>query len=477
MVFSSVVFLFYFLPLFFLAFYLFGRSKGVLLAFSLVFYAWGEPTYILLMLLSIGMNHQFGLAIEKAHATGRDRMWLSLGIAANLAPLVLFKYSTFLVGIFTQDLFSLFGKAPLLVKVPHLVLPLGISFYTFHALSYLIDVYRKDVKAERSLRDLTVYISMFPQLVAGPIIRYKTIAGELHHPVMSTHRTARGIRIFVIGLAQKVLIANTVAASADAIFALPAEHLTTPLAWLGISCYTLQIYFDFGGYSSMAIGLGLMIGFTFPLNFRYPYVARSMTDFWRRWHISLSSWFRDYLYIPLGGNRVSPWRTYVNLFVVFLLCGIWHGAAWTFVVWGLLHGGYLVIERLGMGRLLERLPVVLRHAYVLLCVMVAWVFFRADSLDQALHYLKAMAGFGASAVAAPLMSRYLGLDVMLAIAAGLLAAGPHGAAIAVWVGDRLSVGRLRLGPSLGLVGLMGLLLLATMSLAGGAYNPFIYFRF
>jgi alginate O-acetyltransferase complex protein AlgI len=295
--------------------------------------------------------------------------------------------------------------------------------------------------------------------------------------VISTDRTARGIRIFVVGLAQKVLIANTVAASADAIFALPFDQLSTPLSWLGIACYTLQIFFDFSGYSSMAIGLGLMIGFTFPMNFRHPYVARSITDFWRRWHISLSSWFRDYLYIPLGGNRVAPWRVYVNLFVVFLLCGFWHGAAWTFVVWGLLHGALLVVERIGLGRRLERMPAVAQHAYVLVCVMVAWVFFRADGLANAVQYLKAMAGFGADSVDVPRVGRFLGLDIAIAIGAGILASGPFGAKAANWLGNRLSIGRLTLAPTLELAGLMVLMLLATMSLAGGAYNPFIYFRF
>ncbi|MEI6987429.1 MAG: MBOAT family protein, partial [Rhodospirillaceae bacterium] len=446
MVFSSIIFLFYFLPIFFLCFFVFGCSRVVVLAFSIVFYAWGEPTYILLMLLSIGMNYKFGILIEQSCAIGRDGLWLIFGIVANLIPLIVFKYSGFLIMTITSDLFSWVGLRPLHVHWPHLYLPLGISFYTFHALSYLIDVYRKDVAAERSLRSLMLYISMFPQLVAGPIIRYKTIAGELHHPVRSVERTAHGIRLFIIGLAQKVLIANTVAVSADAIFALPANQLSPELSWLGIISYTLQIYFDFDGYSNMAIGLGLMIGFTFPQNFNYPYIASSMTDFWRRWHISLSSWFRDYLYFSLGGNRGSPRRTYVNLLIVFLLCGIWHGAAWNFVVWGLLHGAFLVLERVGMGRLLLRLPTVVRHTYVLLCVMVTWVFFRADSLGSAVHYLRAMAGLGTDCATAPVIGRYLGWDVVIAIVTGLLVAGPHGLAGTIWLGDRLAIGRLKLGP-------------------------------
>jgi alginate O-acetyltransferase complex protein AlgI len=353
-------------------------------------------------------------------------------------------------------------------------LPLGISFYTFHSLSYLIDVYRRDVRAERSLRDLAVYVSMFPQLIAGPIIRYKTIAGELHKPVISMDRFATGIRYFVIGLSQKVLIANTVAATADAIFALPPGQLSTPLSWLGIVCYTLQIYFDFGGYSNMAIGLGLMIGFTFPINFNYPYISTSITEFWRRWHISLSSWFRDYLYVPLGGNRVPPWRTYLNLWIVFLLCGLWHGAAWNFVVWGAAHGALLVLERAGFGGVLARVHPLVRHTYVMLAVMATWVLFRADSLGAAGHYFAAMIGFGASSAAVPPLQRFLGIDVVLAIMTGIVASGPYGDRALKYVGSILRAGEVQVGQLTGLVLLLGLV---TLSLAGGAYNPFIYFRF
>ena len=349
MVFSSIIFLFYFLPMFLLCFALSGFSKYVLLGFSLIFYAWGEAIFLPLVLLMIVLNFYIGVAIENGHISGHARKWLIVGIVLNLLPLGLFKYGEFL----SQTLIKLIGPnighvlAPLQQDLAELPLPLGISFYTFHSLSYLIDIYRKDVRAERSIRDLAVYISMFPQLIAGPIIRYKTVARELHKPVIEPQRTALGVYVFTIGLAQKVLIANTVAASADAIFALPFRQLSTQDAWLGIICYTLQIYYDFGGYSNMAIGLGFIIGFTYPINFNYPYISTSMTEFWRRWHISLSSWFRDYLYFPLGGNRISQERTYLNLWIVFLLCGLWHGAAWSFVIWGAVHGFFLVLERGG----------------------------------------------------------------------------------------------------------------------------------
>jgi alginate O-acetyltransferase complex protein AlgI len=478
MVFSSIVFLFYFLPLFFLAFLVSGFSKYVLLVFSLVFYAWGEPVFLPLMLAMIGANYALGKAIERGHADGRARYWVTLGIIINLLPLAIFKYGMFLVQMLAGLVAPLAGRwlgiAPEQLVANSIPLPLGISFYTFHALSYLIDVYRKDVRAERSLRDLAVYMSMFPQLIAGPIIRYKTIAGELHKPVFTAERAALGIRYFVIGLAQKVLIANTVAATADPIFGLPPDQLSGPLAWLGIVCYTLQIYFDFGGYSNMAIGLGLMIGFTFPVNFNYPYISTSVTEFWRRWHISLSSWFRDYLYIPLGGNRVSASRTYLNLWIVFLLCGLWHGASWNFVAWGAAHGGLLVLERAGFGGVLGRMSPLIRHVYVLLAVMATWVLFRADTMEAAIHYYRALLGFGIGTVAVPPLSRFFGLDVIIALVTGIIASGPFGQWTMVATGSALRLGDIRIGQLVGLAALFGLV---TLSLAGGAYNPFIYFRF
>jgi alginate O-acetyltransferase complex protein AlgI len=472
MVFSSVTFLFYFLPLFLLAFYATRRSKTVVAVFSIIFYAWGEPAFVVLLFGSILMNYWLGLRIEREHGTGAARLWIAAGIVLNLIPLALFKYSGFVL----QTLTAVTGLSPKYAVKYAFALPLGISFFTFHALSYLIDVYRRDVRAERSIRDMILYIAMFPQLVAGPLVRYKTIAGELHRPNVSLDRTADGVRLFLIGLSQKVLIANTVSASADAIFALPQDQLSSLVAWVGIVCYTAQIYFDFAGYSNMAIGLALMIGFTFPINFNYPYVARSMTEFWRRWHISLSSWFRDYVYIPLGGNRGSPVRTYVNLTIVFLLCGIWHGAAWTFVLWGLAHGLLLVVERLGLGRIIAGCPIVVQHGYVLLLVMATWVLFRADGVPQAFAYLGAMFGVGAEAPFAPPLARFLGWDVLLALGAAVIGAGPYGAKLGRRALQALSTVR-PLGSAAELGTLAALFVLVAMSLAGGAYNPFIYFRF
>jgi len=478
MVFSSIVFLFYFLPLFYAVFALSRFSKVVILVFSLIFYAWGEVVFLPLVLIMIALNFILGKKIEAGLETGSAKRWLSLAIIVNLLPLLFFKYAMFLLSIVRpviDPLATKFFGAPITPDPSfHLPLPLGISFYTFHALSYLIDVFRRDVKAERSLRDLAVYTLMFPQLIAGPIIRFKTIAGELHNPVITPERVALGIQIFVTGLAQKVLIANTVAVNADAIFGLAPEQLSTALAWLGIVCYTVQIYFDFSGYSTMAIGLALMIGFTFPLNFNYPYSSQSMTEFWRRWHMSLSAWFRDYVYLPLGGNRVSPQRTYVNLCTVFLLCGLWHGASWNFVLWGMAHGLLLVIERMGFGETLQRAPRVARHLYVMFAVMMTWVLFRVETLGQARRYFRALFGFGPEPVAAMPLAHYLGLDIILALLAGAAAAGPWGARAVTALNQRLVISGVE--PAR-LAALVLLLAASTLSLAAGSYNPFIYFRF
>jgi len=341
-VFSSVTFVFYFLPLVLVAYLLLPARNIVLLFASLVFYAWGETYFIAVLMVSIGLNYLFGILIEKSYDEKRRTTALFLGLGADLGLLCLFKYLNFIADNLNVFL-STGGYAP--IEIHHIHLPLGISFFTFQAMSYLVDVYRRTVPAERNIFNLGLYIAMFPQLVAGPIVRFNQIADQLHKRSVTTDAFSLGVRRFVVGLGQKMLIANILAVPADAIFAVPSEGLTPAIAWLGVVAYTLQIYFDFAGYSNMAIGLGHMFGFTLPENFNYPYIAQSITEFWRRWHISLSRWFRDYLYIPLGGNRKGSYRTYANLFVVFFLCGLWHGASWNFVVWGLFHGFFLVVER------------------------------------------------------------------------------------------------------------------------------------
>jgi alginate O-acetyltransferase complex protein AlgI len=361
------------------------------------------------------------------------------------------------------------------------LLPIGISFFTFHAISYVVDVYRQDASAQKRPIEAALYLLVFPQLIAGPIVRYRQIAAQLTSRRNTPDNFAYGIRRFVIGLSKKMLIANTLAGPADQIFGMAPNQITVMHAWIGVTCYTLQIYFDFSGYSDMAIGLGRMFGFTFPENFAYPYVASSVQDFWRRWHMSLSAWFRDYVYVPLGGNRKSTARTYLNLVLVFFLCGLWHGASWTFVVWGLFHGTFLVGERAGLAERLARLPSPVRHAYLLLVVMISWVFFRATTLPQGIAMLGAMFGAGGTAPAPYMPAWFLNREVVVALAAGIVGSTPIVPRLSDWLSQTSRDGaerRLPLVPSL--VGTAAILVLLAASLtlsAAQTYNPFIYFRF
>ncbi|MFP5393474.1 MAG: MBOAT family O-acyltransferase [Gammaproteobacteria bacterium] len=457
MVFSSATFLFYFFPAFLAAYYLLPWKNMVLLVASLLFYAWGEPRFVPLLLVSAALNYSVGRAIDAA--AGRRYAWLCAGVAVNLALLAWYKYAGFL----TESLNVLGAHLP----VPHVVLPLGISFFTFQGISYLVDVYRGKVNAQQSFARFAMYKAMFPQLIAGPIVRYSDIAADIDHRSIDSARVLAGLYQFIIGLAQKVLVANTVALAADRVFAVPTGQLGAPAAWIGIVCYTLQILYDFMGYSNMAIGIGQMIGFQYPPNFNRPYSARSLTEFWRRWHISLSSWFRDYVYVPLGGNRVSAGRTYFNLVLVFFLCGLWHGAAWTFVIWGLWHGLFLIVERIGLQRRLDALPAVLAQAYTLLVVLLGWVWFRADSVPHALAYLRAMAGLQTVDPLAHPWQLDVGYSTLLAVVVGLALAVPRRAAAAP----------ARKRPGWRATSATVLLLLSLASLASGTYNPFIYFRF
>jgi alginate O-acetyltransferase complex protein AlgI len=484
-VFSSPIFLFLFLPSLFGLYFLAPQSARnlLLLAASLVFYSWGEGRYIAVLLTSIACNYWLGLWLDRLRGRPSARLALALAVAGNLVLLIAFKYANFLVHELNH-LMSALGRPDIELDPVHL--PLGISFFTFHALSYVIDVYRGEVRALRSPIAFALYISFFPQSIAGPIVRYSDVAGQLLHRVVTRAGFALGVRQFVIGLAKKMLIANTVAVAADAIFGLPARDLTGSLAWLAIICYTLQIYFDFSGYSDMAIGLARMFGFEFRANFNYPYIAASVTEFWRRWHISLSSWFRDYLYIPLGGNRCRPARVYANLLIVFMLCGLWHGASWTFLFWGLFHGTFLVLERRGWGRRLESAWAPLRHVYMLAVVMVGWVFFRSSTRAYALQFLGAMVGLGQGAGVRYHVRLYLDAELALAIVLGVIGSMP----VLPWlesIRDRAlaaAAARTRLAPALdaafawtGVVAVAVLLVGSAMLLAAGTYNPFIYFRF
>ena len=461
--FSSITFLFYFLPIVLILYYALPARNLVLLAGSLFFYAWGEPIFIALLLASILANYLFGLWLSATRGRKGGSLRMACAVGINLGILAWFKYAGFIA---TQ-----FKFVSLSSHRPHL--PLAISFFTFHAISYLIDIYRGDAKVERNPLQLGLYISMFPQLVAGPIIRYKNIFRQLKERTVDVKRFALGIRFFAIGLTQKVLIADVLASCADPIFGLPASELTAPTAWLGLFSYALQIYFDFSGYSHMAIGLAHMLGFTFPENFNFPYISRSITEFWRRWHITLSSWFRDYVYIPLGGDRRGRVRTYINLWTVFLLCGLWHGASWNFVVWGAYHGALLVWERRGGRAFLQSLWPPLAHAYAVVAVALGWVLFRCVNLDHAGYFFKTLFGLGVAVDSMNPADRFLSHGVILALALGVLCSTPVPAIVEGWLAARRPYMAAWLSSALAMI----LLGLAALGVANTTYTPFIYFRF
>jgi alginate O-acetyltransferase complex protein AlgI len=399
---------------------------------------------------------------------------VGVAVAVNLVVLGVFKYANFLV----ENVNALLAFRGARITPPDLVLPIGISFFTFHAISYVVDVYRGDATAQKSPVHAALYLLLFPQLIAGPIIRYRTIADQLARRTVALEDFAAGVRRFVVGLGKKVLIANVVAAPADRIFGAPLSELDAPHAWLAVVCYTLQIYFDFSGYSDMAIGLGRMFGFRFPENFRWPYIADTVQEFWRRWHMSLSSWFRDYVYVPLGGNRVSAARMYRNLVTVFFLCGLWHGASWNFVIWGLFHGTFLVVERIGLAAAVRRLWLPLRHVYLLLVVMVGWVFFRADTLAGAVAFLRTMFGLQAASRPTPFaLGWYLTPEVWLALIVGAIGSTPLIPALGDWRRIRLASWRAAGFDALATASLILILGAAVMQMAARTYNPFIYFRF
>lgn len=473
-VFSSIAFLGLFLPLTFAAYYLtpVARRNLALALASLIFYAWGEPRFLILMCLSIGINYRFAIAIETALHRKRT---IGIAIAINLLLLGAFKYAGFAVENFNA-LRSLAGLEAVVLKP--LPLPIGISFYTFHAISYLVDIYRRNAKPSRNIVDYCLYITLFPQLIAGPIIRYKDIQAQIKARIASLDDISAGILRFTMGLAKKVLIANQLGVVADTGFSVPDGQLSTSVAWLSLVCYALQIYFDFSGYSDMAIGLARMFGFRFPENFNYPYLATSIQDFWRRWHISLSTWFRDYVYIPLGGNRLGATRTLLNLWIVFVLTGIWHGAAWNFILWGAAHGAFLTMERIFAGKGgMTPLQKPLSHVYTTAAILFTWVLFRADTLEHAGHFYRALCGLGtnsADVTFASLYSLQLGLTLLVAVT---LAVGAY-PRLCAWLMPIFTALRIRqLDGYATALCVAPLLILSLMSIALGQYNPFIYFRF
>ena len=465
MVFSSMVFLWIFLPVVFVLSFLIRKPKYqniLLLAASLLFYAWGEPRNIILLLVSIFLNWVFGLLIERCREKGR--LFLTLDILVNLGLLGYFKYTDFFINTINH---VVPGAA---IPLANIALPIGISFFTFQAMSYVIDLYRGQIKVQKNLLYLALYVSFFPQLIAGPIVKYHDIAQEIDNRTQSLEGVSLGIRRFSAGLCKKVLISNTMGLVADQLFGASAGNINATGAWLGAISYMLQIYFDFSGYSDMAIGLGWMFGFHFKENFNYPYISGSIREFWRRWHISLSGWFLEYLYIPLGGNRKGKFRTVVNKMIVFLCTGIWHGAAVNFLFWGIYHGCFLMLEEYvpWIGRKGSKLKAVFQHIYALLVVCIGFVFFRADTMSQGLFWIKEMfTGFTWNAAAMSFAVQQITPVFLVTLAGALIACCP----VIKTVNNKKWY-----APFAYVCSLLGLVV-CMLSLASGTYNPFIYFRF
>ena len=468
MVFSSAVFLFAFLPVVFILHTVIRNTTArnvLLIVASLIFYAWGEPVYVVLLLASILINYLLGRFVW-----GRKPV-LVAAVIVNLAFLIVFKYAGFIVQSINAIPF-------ISLKEPKISMPIGISFYTFQAMSYVIDTYRDERKRPGSFLDVMLYVCLFPQLVAGPIVKYNSVREQLQDRQVSAQGTASGIQRFIVGLSKKMLIANVMAVAVDRMFALDMAQLDMASAWVGAVCYMLQIYFDFSGYSDMAVGMGKMFGFTFPENFDYPYTACSIRQFWKKWHISLTSWFREYLYFPLGGNRKGRARTLFNRFFVFLCTGIWHGADWTFVVWGIYHGVLTILETVlvkdkkdkNAGKAADSARSVIRvlgHIYTLLAVMIGFVIFRSDSMRQAVHFIASMFSFGATAVGTMTAVSVMSPLFIITLIIAAVACTP-----VLRMLPKNAVTRL-----LGMVLTIILYMLCIMEIAAGSYNPFIYFRF
>ena len=470
MLFSSTVFLFLFLPIVLLVYYILPRTfkNAWLLGASLFFYAWGEPKFLPIMLFSIVINYVFAIIVDAQRDNKKAIKWiLGVAIGSNLLLLGYFKYSGFIV----ENINALLNTNIEMQPVP---LPLGISFYTFQAISYIIDIYRRDGGVQKNPINMALYKSLFPQLIAGPIVRYRTVSDQIKNRKETFEKFAYGTKRFIIGLGKKMFLANNCGWVADQVFATNPDEMSVGLAWIGIIAYSLQIYFDFSGYSDMAIGLGKMFGFDFLENFNYPYTSRSVAEFWRRWHMSLSSWFRDYLYIPLGGSRVSEWKIYRNLFIVWLATGIWHGASWTFIAWGLYYGIFIMLERAFLGKLIEKWPIFLQHFYALLIVIAGWVFFRAETFTYALSYYKTMLGLNGIGLWDSKASYYFSEYVILILLA-VVGATP----LLKVISNKITT--FNSNSALWDIGKSGyyliVLAIGIISVVANTFNPFIYFRF
>lgn len=468
MVFSSAVFLFIFLPVVLLLHTVIKNIKvrnTLLIVASLIFYAFGEPVYIALLILSVGVNYLFGRILY----TNKNKIILGLAVALNLLLLVVYKYTGFLADTFNQ----VFNTQ---IPVPEIVMPIGISFFTFQAISYIVDVYRGKNTTKAGFFEVLLYISLFPQLIAGPIVQYNSVADQIRERKVSIDKFAEGSRRFIVGLSKKMLIANTMGLAADKIFVMDTADIGMPLAWIGAVSYTLQIYFDFSGYSDMAVGIGHILGFDFPENFRYPYIATSIRDFWRRWHMSLTGWFREYLYIPLGGNRKGRARQILNSMIVFACTGIWHGANLTFLVWGIFHGVLMSVETLlcNKDKKTPKLLIPFGWLFTMLAVVLGFVIFRADSLSYGVRYILQMFTVGERMGGYEMMLSIMTPSYITTAMVAVIACCPLVPAISSALKDKKIY---TVVDVLGYAVSLALFVLCAMSLASNSYNPFIYFRF
>lgn len=473
MVFSSLLFLFRFLPAVLLVYYIVPHSlrNFVLLIFSLIFYAWGEPVYIILMLVSILISYTGGILIDCFTKMGKRKaagITMIISCIVSLSMLAFFKYADFVI----ETANNLTGAGIAMLQI---ALPIGISFYTFQTMSYIIDVYRGEAVVQKNLLSFGAYVSMFPQLIAGPIVQYKTIDTQLRTRKETMEQYAEGVRRFVIGLGKKVLLANNAGALWDTIQSMNYSDVPVLTAWMGLAAYTFQIYFDFSAYSDMAVGLGHMFGFRFPENFNYPYLSKSITEFWRRWHISLGTWFREYVYIPLGGNRVNKWKYIRNIFIVWLLTGIWHGASWNFVIWGVYYGALLLAEKFMLGKHLKKLPAVCGHIYCMFFVMLGWNLFVFEDMGQGMAFLKALFGIFGQGIGNK-ETVYLLYNHVFLLVLCILGSTHLPQNIGRGVCARLS-GRNVMQPLVENVFYAGIFILSVAWLVDATYNPFLYFRF
>lgn len=461
MVFSSLLFLFIFLPMF-LMIYFISPKKGrnlILLIFSLLFYAWGEPIYVLVMIFSILFDYLIGLMIDKYREDNvKPKIFLIISISTNLGLLAFFKYSNFFID-------NINNIVNVNVNILNIVLPIGISFYTFQTMSYVIDLYKGKIKVQKNIISFGAYVTMFPQLIAGPIVTYSNVENEIDNRHETIDGFAKGIGRFVDGLGKKVLLANNIGLIWNTVSSMEIGESSVILLWLGIISFALQLYFDFSGYSDMAIGLGYMIGFNFPENFNYPYISKSVTEFWRRWHMTLGGWFREYVYIPMGGNRVSKWRFYFNILIVWFLTGFWHGAGWNFILWGVIFGVLMVIEKTFLLRVLNILPSAISRLYLLISVLISWVFFASENLSESIVYLKNMFGFG-NVPFIDSNTMYILSNYWLFIIVGIICSTPVinklKNKLNVWVKYLIYI---------------MILIISTAYLVDSTFNPFLYFRF